>query len=63
LSYESLTKLDDIRNAIHSNPVFSADGITAHINFKDLSSEELSKIFSAAHIPLTICLCAEVQQS
>ncbi|MBV5341434.1 MAG: hypothetical protein J0665_18080 [Deltaproteobacteria bacterium] len=58
LTNGGLSKLIEARQALEDNPVIKVAEFTARIDIDNLSDESLSEIFSAAGIPLTICLNA-----
>lgn len=58
LTPDGLSKLDAARQAILDNPILDVAGNNAKIVFSPLTHRDLAALFTAASLPLTICLSA-----
>jgi hypothetical protein len=58
---DGLSRLDQARRALWENPVLTVDGVTVRVVISSLAPEQLAAVFSAAGIPLTICLSATLR--
>jgi hypothetical protein len=61
LTSDGLSRLGDIHQAMFNNPILSVDGTSVALIHYELSTDQLASIFSAASIPLTVCLSAKLQ--
>jgi hypothetical protein len=61
LAVEAMAQLEAARAALLDQSVLTVDGETARVVFETLDSITLAAVFSAAAIPLSICLCATVE--
>lgn len=57
---ERLKKLEKINQVIHNNPIIIEESTKIKITQKENSLENLSNIFSAACIPLSVCIGFEL---
>ena len=53
---DGLTRLDEARIAIREHPVLDIDGSTVRVTVDYNGNSELQSIFSAACLPMTICI-------
>ena len=54
---------EEAHQVIHNNKLLNVDGNRAIVDLNHLSSNQLTEIFSAADIPLTICISARLSVS
>jgi hypothetical protein len=62
LTPDGLSKLDEARQAILDHPILQVGGQNIRIILSPLAVDELAALFSAASIPLTICLSATLRE-
>lgn len=62
LTIKGLATLDGVHEAINGHPLLNVDGTNVQILLSPLSTAELTSVFSAASIPLTVCLSAVLKQ-
>lgn len=57
LTLDGLSKLEAVRHALINQPILDVAGKIIHIMICHLDIPTLSALFTAASLPLTICLC------
>ena len=60
LTIDGLSMLETAREAILKNPILDVEGQRIRVILSPLNSDTLAALFSAASIPLTICLSARI---
>jgi hypothetical protein len=63
LSADGLAHLEQARQALFEQPIINAGGRQARVVTSELSAEQLTTVFIAADIPLTLCLSAAIQDA
>jgi hypothetical protein len=58
LTFDGLSRLDEARRAIYDHPILKVGDDALHVSITTLSLDQLSSLFSAARIPLTVCVSA-----
>lgn len=61
LAPDTMAQLEAARAALLDQAVLSVNGEMARVVFETLDSTTLAAVFSAASIPLSICLCATIE--
>jgi hypothetical protein len=62
LTADGLAKLDEARQAIIDHPILDLAGEKVHIALSPLAVDRLTALFTAASLPLTICVSATLGQ-
>jgi hypothetical protein len=62
LTADGLSKLDAARQAILDHPILNVDGKDTELLITSLSHPDLAALFTAASLPLTICLSATLRE-
>ena len=62
LTSDGLSKLDAVRQAILDHPILDVAEKRAQIIFSPLAHHDLAALFTAASLPLTICLSATLRE-
>jgi len=63
LTVDGLSRLVEAREAMIDNPILSVDGTRVRIILHPLTADQLAAVFSAAAIPLTVCVSATLKGS
>ena len=61
LALDAMAQLEAARAALFDQAVLTVDGEIVRVVFETLDSILLAAVFTAASIPLTICLCATIE--
>jgi len=61
LTLDGLARLCEAREVILEKPILEVDGSTVRVMIKPMDVDQLSRLFSAASLSLSICLSAELQ--
>jgi hypothetical protein len=61
LTLDGLSSLSEARQAMLDNPILTVDGTAANLTLDPMPPGVLLNIFSAAAIPLTVCLSATLR--
>lgn len=62
LTIEGLSRLDQARQVILGNPVLTSDGVNVQVVLaNELDVEQLTSVFQASGIPLTLCLSGVIR--
>lgn len=62
LTVDGLSQLDKARQAILDQPILALAGENVHIALSPLAVDQLTALFTAASLPLTICVSATLGQ-
>ncbi len=61
LTLDGLARLGKVREVLLEMPILNVDGSAVRVMINPMDVDQLSQLFSAASIPLSICLSAELQ--
>jgi hypothetical protein len=61
LTLDGLTRLGEVRELLLEMPILNVDGSAVSVVINPMDVDQLSKLFSAASLSLSICLSAELR--